>query len=283
MKLLSVGSESLATFNFHTASGALEIALHEDYEQGCNNQQSRPAWVTQLLTKILKNIGDEKIEDNAKIAQCIAELCVADRQFILLQWRLQESVAEEWLTAQCPACDAFYDFPMDWHALPIKPAATTFPFASVTVAEREMVFRVPNGQDQEFIAGLVSRGEATEPLSLALARRLIVAETETIKTELSALLTMSDVPRIESAIEAIAPELADRLTLQCPECTNEHNVNLDVYRGLLKPVSHLLDDVHRLALHYHWSEKDILDMPKKRRVSYLQRVDSEKRVAGAGR
>jgi hypothetical protein len=273
VKLLSAGSGNLAHFDFHTASGALEIALHEDYERGCANQQSRPAWVTQLLASIV----------NSHSAQQLAELCVADRQFILLQWRLRESAAEEWLTAQCPECDAFYDFPMDWRALPIKPAAATFPLVTVTVAGCEICFRVPNGQDQEFIADLVNSAEISESLSLALARRLIVAESEATKKELGELIAVTDVPYIESAIEAVAPELADRLSLRCPECNSEHSVSLDLYRGLLKPVSHLLDDVHRLALHYHWSEKDILDMPKKRRVSYLQRLDNEKSVAGVGR
>jgi hypothetical protein len=36
-----------------------------------------------------------------------------------------------------------------------------------------------------------------------------------------------------------------------------------------------LHDVHILALHYHWSEADILRMPERRRAHYLALLRTE--------
>jgi hypothetical protein len=270
-------------FNFRNTNGALDLQLHENFDTCVTNEQSRPVWISRLLNTILKDLGNEVMESNSQSLEQVRDLSVADRQFILLQWRLRHSGHEEWLTTQCPACDALYDFPIDWRVLPIKPAAPEYPFTTVIIANREICFRVPNGRDQEIIAELVRGANAIEDsseLSLALARRLIVADSEELKAELSDLLEIGHLEVIEAAIEFVAPELADHLTLECPECATEKSVSLDLYRGLLKPIDYLLDDVHRLASNYHWNEKDILDMPTQRRLSYLQRLDKDRRFSG---
>jgi hypothetical protein len=34
----------------------------------------------------------------------------------------------------------------------------------------------------------------------------------------------------------------------------------------------LTQEVHTLALHYHWSEREIMQMPRRRRTRYLELV-----------
>ena len=275
-------------FEFRIANGALELLLQEQLDNHTNKDASHPAWISKLLTHILAKLGDENLDNNPNALQKVHELCVADRQFILLQWRLNQSPDSEWLTAQCLQCDAFYNFPMDWRALPIKSAAPQFPVVKVAVSFGSVDVRVPNGGDQEFIARWLMEAsidnkiqKSPEDISLALARRLIIAETPKRAAEIGLLLTADDVNAIELAVESIAPELADRITLECPECGSTHEVILDLYRSLLKPVNHLLDDVHHLAVNYHWSETEILAMPNQRRLAYLQRLEKEKGFAGA--
>lgn len=277
-------------FEFCIANGAMDMLLQEQLDHYAANEESHPAWISKLLTQILARLGNETLENNASALQKVRELCIADRQFIVLQWRLNHSPSSEWLTAQCLECDAFYDFPMDWHALPIKPAASQFPLTSVALSFGNVCVRVPNGGDQEFIARwLLETQEPCDstvkktPADIALARRLIVTETPEQAAQIGTLLTEDDVRKIELAVELVAPELADRITLECPECGSTHQVMLDLYRGLLKPVNQLLDDVHNLAVNYHWSEKEILAMPNQRRSAYLQRLEKEKNLAGATR
>jgi hypothetical protein len=40
-----------------------------------------------------------------------------------------------------------------------------------------------------------------------------------------------------------------------------------------RSTSELYDEVHTLAWHYHWSEAEILALPRVRRQLYLSRVD----------
>jgi hypothetical protein len=40
-------------------------------------------------------------------------------------------------------------------------------------------------------------------------------------------------------------------------------------------VERLFDEVHRIATHYHWSERDILTLSWRRRGRYLARIDRD--------
>lgn len=70
------------------------------------------------------------------------------------------------------------------------------------------------------------------------------------------------------------------LRVCCPSCQGEHPHVVDLqYLALdsLRQVQrHLLEDIHRLALHYHWSEADIAVLPLWRRAHYLARLEKDR-------
>ena len=87
-------------------------------------------------------------------------------------------------------------------------------------------------------------------------------------------------------LDALADSLAecDPLTaLQfqapCPGCGHVNVVDFDLEGWLLGRLAveqqRLLDDVHRLASSYHWSEAEICALPRRRRRAYLARVERE--------
>jgi hypothetical protein len=41
-------------------------------------------------------------------------------------------------------------------------------------------------------------------------------------------------------------------------------------------LNQFFEQVHTLALMYHWSEKDILSMPRKKRLMYVHMLQREK-------
>jgi hypothetical protein len=60
------------------------------------------------------------------------------------------------------------------------------------------------------------------------------------------------------------------------KCINCHaNVRAEIdpaaywLSALRMDSANLLQDIHRLALRYHWTEKEILDLPEVRRQAYL--------------
>ncbi len=279
-------TQRLCDFSFRPITGALELRLQDLLHDCRANQDTHPLWISQFLTTVLARIATHTIvqSDEKSVAQGLAlvrELCVADRHFLLLQWRLFVAGGSdyEWLSAHCPECEARYDFPLEWAELPIKPAGENFPqirfrLSSAVNGEDEIQVRVPRGSDQEFIAQLTTR-DATQ-LRRALLQRLILQENS---AALINHLSDEHIVALESALEQASPEIAEQLQLSCPECGTQHQVQLDWYRGMHKPVDELLDQIHQLAANYHWSEQEILALPQARRMAYLQRLERARGIS----
>jgi hypothetical protein len=267
-------------FSFRPITGALEMQLQDLLHECSVNDEAHPVWISRFLTVILARLATQKIEpDDENSMAMVRELCVADRHYLLLQWRLMLAGGSdyEWLSACCPVCEARYDFPLEWAQLPVKPAGEQFPqftfLLNHSLNGEAIQVRVPRGSDQEFIAQLTID---EENLRAHLLQRLIIADNSRALVQ---ALDEDDIARLETALEQAAPELAQQLQLACPECGEQHQVQLDWYRGIHKPVDELLDQVHCLAANYHWSEQEILALPKQRRAAYLRRLDRERGVS----
>ena len=52
------------------------------------------------------------------------------------------------------------------------------------------------------------------------------------------------------------------------------------YGALARTPAGLLAEVHRLAWHYHWSEAEILALPRHRRQQYLRLIDAARGMTG---
>jgi hypothetical protein len=277
-------------FSFRPITGALEMQLQDLLQECSANNEAHPVWVSRFLAATLARLATQKIllDDEKSVArglELVRELCVADRHYLLLQWRLFVAGGSdyEWLGAHCPACAVRYDFPLEWAQLPVKPAGEHFPQISFLLNDslinngEAIQVRVPRGSDQEFIAQYahVHTQDETD-LRTQLLQRLIITDNPHALVQ---ALDEDEVARIETALEQAAPELAQQLQLACPECGEQHQVQLDWYRGIHKPVDELLDQVHRLAANYHWSEQEILALPKQRRAAYLRRLDRDRGVS----
>jgi hypothetical protein len=80
----------------------------------------------------------------------------------------------------------------------------------------------------------------------------------------------------ERALARIAPVLRTTVRGVCPECRAPVDMDVDA-RGLALAelgflAGSVLDEVHRVAAAYHWTERAILDLPSSRRTAYAERV-----------
>lgn len=85
-----------------------------------------------------------------------------------------------------------------------------------------------------------------------------------------------------TALEALERALSGldiQLGSQCSACSAEIVSPFDVQAFVLGEVTasahSLLDQVHRIARVYHWSETEILSLPRNRRLAYLDRIDRD--------
>ena len=85
-------------------------------------------------------------------------------------------------------------------------------------------------------------------------------------------------PLAEALAEA-DPLTALRMHARCPGCGHLNIIDFDLEGWLLGVLAdeqqHLIDDVHRLARSYHWSEAAICALPPWRRRAYLARIERE--------
>lgn len=247
-------------FAFRTLTGAVELALAEAAGSGA----TLPARVTAALAATLEHIGGE-----APSLSMVAGLAVADRQFLMGRLATGLGLGENWLTARCGRCGEQFDLSVTNADLPVKEAGEGYPFTAVETSIGPCSFRIPTGNDQEFLAPL-DDGEAFR----CLVNRCLVDFAG------QPAFTDDDVAQIESALEAVAPEVAVAVQAACPACGTTHVIDVDPYAALsCNAGGGLLQEIHILAATYHWSEGEILALPLERRRRYLELIDRARGMA----
>ena len=229
------------SFAFRPVDGALEVALAE----ACAIP-SAPRAVTAVLVAALEELGGRP----ADVAD-VRNLAVGDRQFLARQLAIHLGKDPIWLTAMCRTCGESFDFLIRQGDLPVKAAGEGFPFAHAG----SLRLRVPTGADQEAIAELPD----FEAMQTLFDRCRIEGS--------------GDISAAEAALESVAPEVTVTVLAGCPACHADNDLFVDPYLGLPARAEPLFDEIHRLASRYHWTERDILALPRARRQLYLRLIE----------
>jgi hypothetical protein len=135
-------------------------------------------------------------------------------------------------------------------------------------------FRLPTGVEQEDAAILAS----ADPL--AAAERLLNSCVESIADgdgEPVEALPPAVVDRLSEAMSELDPQAELTLSLSCLACHRDFLAPFDtaayLFQELGGRVKHLYREVHLLALYYHWSEAEIINMPDRKRRLYLELLE----------
>ncbi len=252
----------LRNYAFRPADGALELQLLDPGAPG----ESLPAAVTRVLCTALDHIGDAPVD-----AGRARSLCVADRQFLMRE--LQRHLGREgfWGSRRCAACGEPFDYRVEYAELPVVEARGSYPWVEIALAGRSLGsgagperirLRLPNGGDQERLSGL-GTGVSEEQA----ARHLLDWCGAPAQLDDAAL------EAIDEAMDAVSPAVVTEICARCSHCGAEQVLSLEPYAALGGSADALLQEVHRLAWHYHWSESEILALPRQRRRRYLELID----------
>jgi len=252
-------------FDFKPLTGEMELALVEI----ASSDDSLPSKVTAALSAALGRVGGD-----VPTLSRVETLCVADRQFLMRCLAVFLGMEEIWLTARCARCGKCFDFFIKQSELPVKEAGEGFPFASVKTSAGLCRMRVPNGADQVAIAAI----EDYEVAMQTLVQRCIAgfpdaSDGEGKPENLAKKFSADDFRRVEIAIEKVAAEVTTIIQAACPECEQANLIEIDPYMCLQQGRTNLFSEIHILASTYHWSETEILSMPKSRRQRYLKLID----------
>jgi len=142
--------------------------------------------------------------------------------------------------------------------------------APVEIADRTMWLRCPTGNDQR-------RWLAAGPVdAAAMAANLLVepgyeelTEAGVSQQEISAAL--------DTAMEHYDPLVGFHLQVGCAQCGRLTSQAPDLAGSALERLWRaqigLIEEVHRLASHYHWTEEEIGKVPWWRRRAYLECIE----------
>lgn len=233
-------------------TGAAELVLAELHQADI----SHPEKVTRFLSETIQSIGGSPVDP--------AVLSVGDRQHLVREIGVQLGVDLIWLAGECTDCGESLEIPVRQAELPTKAAGKGFPNAQVDVDGIAIRVRAPTGKDQ----AAISQFDA-QAASLALLKRLIVVPE-------GAALSSRQHQTLEQAIEDLSPEVAQEVAATCPECGADLRIEVDPYLSMTQLGAEIIDDIHVLARTYHWSEQDILALPKVRRQTYLARIEQDR-------
>jgi hypothetical protein len=199
-------------------------------------------------------------EDDATLA----EFSIPQRDATVLAWRCAALGPGLPGFVDCPRCREGLEFDVDANAL----------IASAPVAEAQAVrvgewhFRLPNSSDLMATAAIDDAQRA--------ARRLL----QSCCLEGGADETWSDewLAEVEATMSSHAGVSDIRFQLDCESCGYAWEAPFDIcaysWEEIERRAQALLDDVHRLALAYGWSESAILALSDARRAAYVARCDA---------
>jgi hypothetical protein len=239
------------------------------------------ALVTAVLSRCVQRIGDIREVD----AGVTRRLLVADRQYILLKLReatfgdqVQGSVPCPWPDCGRRVAVSFLTTDVPIMASPDKGPVYTLTLSpeampEVEEAERTVSFRLPTGADQELLSPLLDENEATALAGLLTHCVLRVGQDESVDQASVSRLSPLARLEIERQMERVAPSVDLLMEAVCAECGRAFSAPFDLQRfffGELRVTADLLyREVHYLAYHYHWSEQEIMEMPRDQRSRYI--------------
>jgi hypothetical protein len=251
---------------FHPLTGRIEETLIE-----LGRGLDRTGYVTAVLGSTLDCIGSQPAD-----AEHVADLCVADRQYLMLRLAAMFDGEQMWLKVDCGHCDSPFDVDIRRCDLPVKEAGQGFPFVTLRLKEWAIDARVPTGADQERI-GEQSEEEAIKQL---LQSCICTVNGEPPGKEFINNLSEPDIEAIDEVLDEVSPAVCNQLLVICPECGREQYAELDHYALAGMNGQFLYDEVHTLASHYHWSETEILDLPQAKRRLYLEKINRSTGMTG---
>lgn len=270
-------------YSFRPVDGRLELAIAESARLGL----LPAARVTRTLAMALDRVAGGPA-DEARVRA----LSVGDRQYLVRQLAAPLGRDRLWLTRECDACSHRLDFPIVQSEMPVKPAGEGFPARTIRLERGAARLRAPTGADQErisplpeadalraWIAMLVEWVEPGEPARPAQLEER--AEPDPGKT-LALDLSPGEMRQVEAWIEELSPEVSLEAQAACPACGAPVQLEVDPYLCLDTGADRLLEEIHTLAMNYHWGEDAILVLPRERRHHYLKLIDRSRGLMGRG-
>lgn len=200
----------------------------------------------------------------------LAALTIGERDARLLRLRTEMFGPHAEGYAECPACTARVELPINTAELAAPASASAEPHEVESHGAR-IRFRLPTSHD---LADVVASADEREALHQLLRNCVVEVGSQTATHpgdwEPEILEPLSQ------AMLAAEPQAETILKLECPECGHRWPLLFDVadffWHELAAQARQLLREIDVIARAYGWSEHEILSLPARRRQSYVEMI-----------
>jgi hypothetical protein len=228
----------------------------------------RPELITQLLSLCCRAADGGVVERDVLLNMPVALRTEA----LLLLATLSDARPFEWqMKCAASVCGARSEFNLSVEQiLGLSDADRHQETIAAPIGGADALLRRPRGSDQ--MRWLAQTELGSESLLRAILLRPSLDELLAAGQPLESIATA-----VDAVMDRFDPLLSFHLQVVCPECHAATEVFPDLagvaLARLLRAQRAAIGEVHRIASHYHWRERDILDLPAWRRRSYLQLID----------
>jgi hypothetical protein len=236
------------------------------------------AWVTALLARCVERVGRITGEPST---DSVRGLTIGDREALLLHLRRLTFGDRLECVLACPVCCAPLESELSVQGLLLPPYGAPREWYNADVTDGTggvyyARFRLPTGADQEAVAGLATSDSHGAADVLFRQCILELRQGESRIDVATAELAPAVVERIGALLSELDPQAELTLDLSCAACGHAFTVLFDIASYLCQELEArggaLYRDVHTLALHYHWSESEIIGMTSAKRGRYLDLI-----------
>lgn len=216
-----------------------------------------------------------------KSYESLAQLSIGQRDILLMEMYQATFGSSLCGVVDCPDCGTELQFDIDTRNI-LNHSFEEIENSefSIKIDNTTYMLRLPNSHD---LAYAIKNG--IDNASQVLAEKCITIvppqRSDDIKKGMTSnKLDISEAGfrKIKNVIEERDPYLEIMLDFSCDECGLVWSSVLDIFSFLWAEVSstakHLLNEVHIIAMHYGWKEKDILSMNYSRRQYYINLIDN---------
>jgi hypothetical protein len=217
---------------------------------------------TKNLIRLLESLMQPAAAGNKVNA---AQIVTADRDRLLALLYISMYGTKVESTLSCAACGQKFDldFSLDELLRHYQPDVAGVTDNGSYQLEPGISFRLPNGEDEIFIDGFKG-ADAEKQL---LERCLLEGNAET------------DNEKVQQKMAELAPVLSMEMQAVCPECGNEQQVQFDMQSFFLTKLKQekpgLIREIHSIASQYHWSQQEILNLPRNLRKQYAALIQQD--------
>lgn len=245
---------------------------------GDRRYQNSARQVTDLLAKVIEKI------DGYDGAFDPAQMLVGDRDYLLLRLRQMNIGDYVHQVMRCPerSCGKKADVEFSVSELAVRSVDKVKPSYGLTLSRPalpdvphsdQVRLRFPNGEDQEYVLSISDLNTGTANTKLFSRILLKVGQLTDIDEDITRALSLKARVEITDFLRNQVPGPDLNIDIQCPYCGTDMSYPFDLHSFFFEELSlnteQLFREVHHLAYHYHWSERDILELSRGKRQRYI--------------